>query len=331
MKENEHIETLIARFLNGNCSFEETQELKSWIENSAENKKEFLAVKDIWDLSFNQRDSSEIQLAYFYRKQLEKSKKSRLLWIRYSTAAAAILTIGLIISILIPHSEISVLGNEQVFSVPLGSRSKVQLVDGTEVNLNSESELRYSADFSSNNRIVQLKGEGFFKVKSDQEHPFTVRTADFDVKVTGTQFNVCSYPENKYSSATLEEGNIHLEMSGSSQIFEIKPGEKFELERSTRKYVLGNTDIESEIAWKDGELIFQKIRFSELVQRLERWYDVKLDYSGVELQQFQFTGRFKNQETIWQVLDALKLISPIDYRKTTFREFTLIYKPIKQN
>ncbi len=230
---------------------------------------------------------------------------------------------------MIPQKSTNQTESFQVFSVPLGSRSKVLLADGTEVSLNSGSELKYSSNFSAGNRVVQLTGEGFFEVKSDKEHPFLVKTSDFDVKVTGTRFNVCAYPENKNLSAALVEGKIELKMNGTNQSFEINPGDKFELDRKTRKYTLENAVIESEIAWKDGEFIFRKIPFPDLVQRLERWYDVKLNYSGAELQNYTFTGRFKNQETIWQVLDALKLTSPIDYRKTTFREFEIIYKPLK--
>lgn len=329
MKENEHIEALVSRFLNGKCTSEETRELKNWMEASDENKKEFLALKDIWDLSLVRPDNSNDQLAKFYKKQYERSKKTSQLWIRSSVAVAAVLFAGLVISILIPRFETPVAVNEQVFTVPLGSKSKVLLADGTEVNLNSGSELRYSANYSAKNRVVSLSGEGFFNVKSDPEHPFWVKTADFDVKVTGTEFNVCTYSENKMATATLAEGNILLEMKSTGQTFAIKPGQKFELDRTNRKYLLDEADVESETAWKDGEFIFRNIPFPELVQRLERWYDVKLDYSGTELQNFKFTGRFKNQETIWQVLDALKLTSPIDYRKSTFREFTLIYKPLK--
>ncbi|MBL7969745.1 MAG: DUF4974 domain-containing protein [Prolixibacteraceae bacterium] len=331
MKENDSIENLISRFLNGDCTPQEASELKRWIESSPENRKEFTVLKDIWDFSLSKPDRSNDQLAQFYKKQLEKSNRQRRLWIRSSAAVAAVLVAGLVISILIPRSNNTIVGNEQVFSVPLGSKSKVLLADGTEVNLNSGSELRYPGNFSSKKRVVQLSGEGFFKVKSDKENPFVVQTSDFDVQVTGTEFNVCTYSENKVATATLAEGTIHLEIKGSGQTFEIKPGEKFELDRTNRKYVLEQADIESETAWKDGQFIFRNIPFPELVQRLERWYDVKLDYSGAELQNFKFTGRFKNQETIWQVLDALKLTSPIDYRKTTFREFTLIYKPLKQN
>lgn len=328
--DKEHIENLVARSLNGSPSPEDYQELKLWIEASPENKKEYLALKDIWDANRRPKSATEDQLAAFYKKQYEQAKKSRSLWIRYSSAVAAALVIGLLISVLVPVQEKKQPGQLQVFSVPLGSRSKVTLADGTMVSLNSGSELKYSADFSAENREVQLSGEGFFEVKSDPEHPFVVKTADFDVKVTGTRFNLCTYAENSYATTTLAEGTIEVAIPATSQNFKIKPGEKFELDRKTRKYTLGTADVESEIAWKDGEFIFRNIPFPELVKRLERWYDVKLNYSDEGLQKYTYTGRFKNQETIWQVLDALKLTSPIDYRKNTFREFELIYKPLKQ-
>jgi hypothetical protein len=42
-----------------------------------------------------------------------------------------------------------------------------------------------------------------------------------------------------------------------------------------------------------------------------------------------YSGKFKNQETIWQVLDALKLTTSIDYKKVNDREFELNYKHMK--
>jgi ferric-dicitrate binding protein FerR (iron transport regulator) len=88
---------------------------------------------------------------------------------------------------------------------------------------------------------------------------------------------------------------------------------------------LSEADIESEMAWKDDQFIFKNIPFPELAKRLERWYDVKLNYSDQRLQEYAFTGKFKNQETIWQVLDALTFTIPISYEKTTFREFNIKY------
>ncbi len=329
MKDENYFENLIGRYLNGNSAKEDHQELKEWIDASEDHKTEFLKLKDIWDSTANPKDKTEEKLIAFYKNQLERSNKSRLLWIRYSSIAAAVLLIGFILSVLLPQIVVQPHGNMQVFSVPLGSKSKVFLADGTEVNLNSGSELKFSENFSATNRVVSLTGEAFFKVKSDASHPFVVKTNDFDVQVTGTQFNVCTYEDNTNSSTTLAEGKIQLKMNSSSQTFEITPGEKFDLNRETHKYALDEADVESEIAWKDNEFIFSKIQFTELAKKLERWYDVKLNYSDSRLINYAFTGKFKNQESIWQVLDALKLTAPIDYRKNSFREFTISYKPLK--
>ena len=328
MEDKEYIESLIARYLNGNCTQQEHEKLKAWVDESTGKKNEYLSIKDIWDSLTSSKDRTAEQLALFYKNQYTKSKNSRIVWIRSFSAIAAILIVGLIFSVLVPTNTTKQSENVQVFSVPLGSRSKVTLADGSEVSLNSGSELKYSAGFSSENRVVSLSGEAFFSVKTDKEHPFTVKTSDFDIKVTGTKFNVCSYADNKYSTATLAEGKISLQLKDKSKMLQVVPGKKFQLDRKTLATSLSEADVESEIAWKDDQFIFKNIPFTELAKRLERWYDVKLNYSDQKLQSYAFTGKFKNQETIWQVLDALKLISPIDYQKTTFREFKIIYKQL---
>jgi transmembrane sensor len=328
MKNQNYIENLIARFLNGESNDTERRELVDWINQTHQNKKDYLDLKDIWDITRSVKNHSDEQLVLFYKEQYERSKKSRIILLRRAVAIAAVLLIGLVITILIPNTTSKQSESLQVFSVPLGSRSKVLLADGTEINLNAGSELSYSSNFSSKNRNVTLTGEAYFYVKSDPVHPFIVKTKDFDIQVTGTKFNVCSYNEDTFSTTTLAEGKINLKFSNSDQLIDVKPGEKFLLDREARKYSLLVANVEQETSWKDGEFIFKNIPFPELVQRLERWYDVKLTVSDEKLTNYTYTGRFKNQETIWQVLDALKLTSPIDYKKTTFREFEITYKPM---
>jgi len=326
LKDLHQMENLISRYLNGNCSDVEKDQLLEWINNSEHNKKEYLQHKDLWDsLKQNESISSE-QLIHFYKTQLDNSRRARTILLYRFTAVAAILIVGIVASLLIPNGAVQKPNQLSVFSVPLGSRSKVILFDGTEVNLNSGSTLTYSNDYNSGRRQVTLTGEGFFKVKSDKKHPFSVKTADFEVEATGTQFNICAYDNDLFSNTTLAEGIVALRMSNSGQMLKIIPGEKFKLNRLQNSYNQAAVDVESELAWKNGEFIFKSIPFSELVKRLERWYDVKLIWSGKNLESFSYTGRFKNQETIWQVLDALKLTSPINYKRTTFREFKITYK-----
>ncbi len=331
MKSQYDIDSLIPRYLSGECDEMERQQLLDWVDQSLQNKKDFLAYKDIWDVSRRISDRSEDQLLRFYKNQYQKSRDSKIFILRAAAAVAAVLVVSLITAILFQVNDQSASENLQVFSVPLGSRSRVLLADGTEVHLNSGSELTYPGNYSSKNRNVTLTGEAFFHVKTDPEHPFIVKTKDFDIKVTGTQFNVCSYNEDAFSTATLAEGKISLALLNRETELNVEPGQKFILDRNARKYTLSAANIEQETSWKEGLFIFKNIPFPELVQRLERWYDVKLTFSDNKLMELSYSGRFKNQETIWQVLDALKLTSPIDYRKTSFREFELTCKPVTKS
>ena len=326
MKDERQIENLIARYLNGDSSEAENTKLLEWTNSDKKNEKEYFQIKDLWDTIKTKESKSNEHLILFYKTQLENNKRARIILINRFAAIAAVFIIGLISYVL--FSEKTVINSQQlsVYSVPMASRSKLVLFDGTEVNLNSGSTLTYSNEYNSGTRRVTLTGEGFFKVKSDKKHPFIVKTTDFEVEATGTQFNICAYENDSFSKATLAEGIVALRNFKSNQTFKIVPGERFKLNRSENTYDQCAVDIESELAWKDGQFIFKSIPFPELVKRLERWYDVKLLWSGKNLAAYHYSGRFKNQETIWQVLDALKMTSPISYQKTTFREFKITYK-----
>ncbi len=326
MNVESQIQNLIGRYLNGDCSDAEITTLLEWCNLSSQNQKEFIQSKDLWDLASQTANKSDQQLLQFYKRQLEQSKKSRTILLYRLLAVAAVFVAGLLITILHPWKSSESVQQLSVFSVPLGSRSKVILFDGTEVHLNSGSTLTFPNKYDGNIRLVTLSGEAFFVVKSDKRHPFIVKTSDFEVEATGTQFNVCTYSDDPFSAATLAEGSVSLRMNNTDQAFVIKPGEKFRFNRLKSSYNQADTDVESELAWKDGEFIFKNIPFPELVQRLERWYDVKLVCSGKKLESYAYSGRFKNQETIWQVLDALKLTTQITYQKVSFREFKISYK-----
>lgn len=82
--------------------------------------------------------------------------------------------------------------------------TKSMLDDGTEIWLNSASELKYPAHFVGNERRVQLTGEAYFQVARNEAAPFIVETRDMDVKVLGTSFNVSIYED---------EGSCHGDVS----------------------------------------------------------------------------------------------------------------------
>ncbi|TKG95585.1 DUF4974 domain-containing protein [Puteibacter caeruleilacunae] len=322
-------EQLIARYLNGQCSEAEEKLFKDWIQESELHQKAFFKIKDVWDATIQTENRTDKALLRFYKqKTITDAKKIRQMQVwKWITSAAAIIILGLITTILIPKQQPTYQQITQ--SVPLGSRSTVTLADGSKVVLNSGSTISYPAVFNPLQREVNLSGEAFFQVQADKSYPFVVKTKDYDVEVTGTSFNVCAYNDNDFSSVVLSEGKVHIAFPKGNNKYELNPGEKFNIDLQSNKAAIKKIDPKSEIAWKDGIFRFKEIKFPQLIKRLERWYDVKLNYSAPELETLLYSGLFKNQETIWQVLDGLKLTSPIDYQRVNFREFNIIYKPMK--
>ncbi len=316
-------EQLIARYLNGDLSSKDGEELIRWVNERPENKKLFLEIKDTWDASLKSKDLENEQLLLFYKKQAFRKPKARLIY--WLSGAAAMLIVGMIAGNLLQSPQR--IGQTESFTVPAGSRSQLTLADGTKVDLNADSRLVLDDHFSSRNRIVTLTGEGYFEVKADESHPFIVKTGKFAITVTGTKFNVSSYADDKEVGATLAEGRIRL-TTGDNKAYLLKPGDKISFDQKTMSPSLERADVEAELAWVNNEFIFKEIPFPYLIRRLERRYDVKLVYHGEAFNSMVYSGKFRNQETIWQVLDALKLTSPIDYRKRNFREFELIHKPM---
>ena len=82
--------------------------------------------------------------------------------------------------------------------------------------MNSESELVYPVRFVGEKRVVRLKGEAYFKVQADADHPFIVEANGIDVVAVGTEFNVNSRKE-KVVASVLVKGRVEVE-NGTRQV-----------------------------------------------------------------------------------------------------------------
>ncbi len=119
-----------------------------------------------------------------------------------------------------------------------GSKSKVELPDGSVVWLNAGSTLTYDKDFGKENRAVTLIGEGFFDVTKNKEKPFIISTESISIKVLGTVFNVKAYKEDKQTETSLIHGSIEVTIKNrpNDKII-LSPSEKLIVENSILKNV----------------------------------------------------------------------------------------------
>jgi ferric-dicitrate binding protein FerR (iron transport regulator) len=226
-----------------------------------------------------------------------------------------------------------------------GSKSTILLPDSTVIKLNSDSYLRYPTNFTGMNRQVYFEGEAFFKVKTGLPHPFYVNTGNISIKVTGTEFNVKSFPDDEFIETTLISGSIIIEefdeeKQSKNQVV-LNPNQLAVYHKSTSKLEITDLVIEEEIkkeiipkqavrittnapiiksselttAWKDDKFVFYNERLDELSIRLERWFDVNIEIVDEDLKEFRYIGTFEN-ETIEQAMDALQLASTLTLAST---------------
>jgi ferric-dicitrate binding protein FerR (iron transport regulator) len=199
-----------------------------------------------------------------------------------------------------------------VFNIPNSEMGNVVLPDGTKVKLNSSSELRYPMKFL-NSREVFLTGEAFFDVTSDPDNPFLVHVDDFTVKVTGTRFNVKSYPDTN-PETTLEEGKIAVINSKGNTIVDLKPNENLVYNKAQNRVLISSIDIHQKMGWTEGKIFLKNQTIGEMAKIIERWYNVKIMFDDESLKHVRLTGTILKDKPIEQLLNVLVRSEAIDFK-----------------
>lgn len=186
---------------------------------------------------------------------------------------------------------------------PNGSEYRIELPDGTKVHLNAGSRLRYPISFAgSKERRVELTGEGYFQVAHNAKLPFRAVTATQTVEVLGTHFNINSYADEEKTTTVLEEGSVKV-ISGEKQNI-LKPGQQSVL-LANGNIAVNTADMESALAWKDGNIIFKRADLRSIMRQVERWYNIKVRYEGKPTGRL-FTGGMPRSTRLSVLLDVLK-------------------------
>lgn len=186
---------------------------------------------------------------------------------------------------------------------PRGGQYQVLLPDGTKVWLNAASSLKYPESFVGNTRNVELSGEAYFEVAKNKDLPFHVKSVNQDVEVIGTHFNINGYMDDRTIKTTLLEGSVKVSNFNSAKI--LKPGEQAIADRSgnSKIRITSDVDTDDETAWKNGLFQFNDADLKGILNQLERWYDIKIDYSSVPNK--RYNGMVPRKAKLSEVLKML--------------------------
>lgn len=320
----------IIAYFNGQLSPSEEEDLLFWLNEKEENRMVFFQIKnnldpDKMDHPLLESSYSELKNKLVIKQQFKSVQPIRLKTQIFSFwKIAAMLLVAAISGFMAAYlfAGRSTTQTDTVWfetQVPRGEKSLLLLPDGSKVWMNSESSLSYPGNYMDGNRNVKLKGEAYFEVAKQNGLLFTVETPDYNVRVLGTKFNLMAYSDFNRTETTLIEGKIEIQKG--KQIIDVIPGQTFTYKDN--QFFSKETKAAKSSRWKDDVFDFDQITFQELVIRLERWYDVDIEIRSPELKQIIYSGVFKNEETIDEVLNTFQLTMPIRYTRDGFRKFNI--------
>ena len=311
----------IAAFLSGNCNPEEVESLNQWRNLSDENRKTFAEALKTWENCPKPLTKSEIELDKTAVKDAIISQNSLQLdcnrtLLKFLRIAAifigpVMLAIGWYIGI--NHDSKQVLTWNSV-TAPRKHIAILNMADGTEVWLNAESTLSYTANDLSDKREVKLSGEGFFKVAKNAGKPFFVITPNQTIRVLGTSFNMKAYPGEELVTTTLEEGSIELSSTkdgGSS--CKLQPGEQAIYQVKDGKTTMSKVDAPRFSAWRSEKFLFKDADLKTIITELERLYDIKIHIQNPKLASLRFRGMFSYDQDLLDAFETLRRSVKLTY------------------
>lgn len=295
MLSNEHMDTLIARDIEGTISPAEKRELADWLRREPANQAYYDALKDTWDLTadafhempepdtaanwerFSQKIAAEPVAA-----PLKVASRNRGRWLA-AAGVAAILATGIAFFLSRTEKTVTLAATEE--------KQRFTLPDGSQVYLNRHSTLRYNARFAENNRDITLEGEAFFDVAPDAAHPFIVHAGASQTEVLGTSFGIKAYeaqpvrlnvvtgkvafsnPERKSNALVLTAGHAAVVESGKDPAAEEAADLNF-------------------TSWKDDRLVFRHTPLSAAFAAMEEYFGITIRIEDSSIGSLEYKGTF---------------------------------------
>ncbi|MDR2563126.1 MAG: FecR domain-containing protein [Prevotellaceae bacterium] len=213
-------------------------------------------------------------------------------------------------AIKIAHTEVSKKESTQYnqLIVPKGKRSKLTLSDGTKLVVNAGTRVVYPVDFAKDRREIFIDGEIFADVVYVANKAFVVKTADTDIRVLGTKFNVTAYETDRNKQIVLVEGSVEVLKSSESKGVVLKPSEMYDCtEGQSRVY---KTDVNLHTSWIEGIFIFESRRMDEVLLRLSRYYGVEI-VCETKVADLKCSGKMDLKDNLDDILKGLSFAFPI--------------------
>jgi transmembrane sensor len=316
MISNKHIpDDLLARYVAGATTEDETRQVKEWLAQSANHEQELVRFEQVWETSAALKPSSDVNVDLAWKKVSKRLavdsqpstpkiiplRSSTFLYWRVAASVLMILGLGWL-----GYRFLQPIEKQELASSIKTQKNTLEqtLPDGTKVFLNQNSTLTAAADFNNETRTVTLTGEAYFDVKRDETRPFIIKANGTEVRVLGTSFNVKAY--DKRVSVAVTSGKVQFST----------PKAKTLLVKNESAAVQADTIIKlpelnfNELAYRTRVFVFDKTNLGDVVASLREGYHADIQLGSRHLANCRLTARFEKESldaTLTVIAETLNL------------------------
>lgn len=297
---------LLQRYVEGKVTLEEVAKVVDWLDEDEEHVHEFKELHKLHDIIlFNPSETEKTE------KTIKRTLSFRKVSIEILKIAAIFLLVwGFTKHFLLPETASPV--TYQTFIVPAGQRAEIILPDSSKVWLNAKTEIVYPTNFGTGYREIKLNGEAFFDVRHNASQPFLVKTEKMDIQVLGTEFNVSAY-NGDVPQVSLLNGSVEVVAEGISNPYILTPNKQVCL-KDGKLFVSPITSLEY-FKWKEGILSFEGDSVRFIMDKLQLYFDVRIDVQRASLLDHEYRGKFRVDDGVEQVLKVLQLEHRFTYTR----------------
>lgn len=282
-EQHEKLEEILASFEQPDNRLLQ-QKIQQWIAASAENRTYYEEVKRIWFTGNAPGDMEydiELEKQRFWNRidgetpatPVRKIHRFR----NIAVAAVILLAAGIAVwQFVFNRNPYSILETARL------GRDSAVLADGSKIFLHGSSRVRYATSMKGDKREVWLeKGEAWFGITKDPQHPFLVHTGSTTVEVLGTSFDVRLI--NTGVSVAVATGKVQFRATGSKANAFLTPGLMGVWNNGDS--VISITTNSNQLGWRTGVVKFYDAPLTEVTATMEHLYEVKIEVDPALKQQ----------------------------------------------
>ncbi len=300
-----HIDNLIARYLAGEASEKEWEELSLWMETSPENKKYFEGIKFVHDKAVASHRIVKVDVDKAWGKlssqmttptQVSTPKTIPLplykqTWFRVAASFAILLTVSAVLYFIsLPPVQVKV-------TLAASDSVKTQSLANTEITLNRNSKIVYNSKKSGKQQEIELTGEAFIEVNHSNDTTLIVKAGETMIRDIGTAFNVRAYSDSATIEVFVQSGEVAFYTAQNAGIT-VKAGESGIYNKHEKKFYKPDAVDINAIAYKSKLFVFRGIPLGKAISDLNKVYNQKFELANNNLENCTITVTFDNETPI---------------------------------